>query len=194
MLYDPVEIGYVRRGGPPELPAIASLGRSDGALAFLRFSVPLPPDAGVVEAYLLLDRVTEDSDPEPIELHVARVVDPWDGRSLSWAVQPRVEEVGSPVTRVLPASGPLVRIDVRSIVERWRRRRRSDFGLAIVSDAPSGEGPVASSRRLGVAFALAPRGTLESGPPGTYGASGQPQASLESGGAARAPRLELYVR
>ena len=59
MLYDPVEIGYVRRGGPPELPAIASLGRSDGALAFLRFSVPLPPDAGVVEAYLLLDRVTE---------------------------------------------------------------------------------------------------------------------------------------
>jgi len=200
MLYDPVEIGYVERGAARELPSIAALGGGDGALALLRFSVALPPDAGVVEAYLLLDRVTDvDSDPEPIALHAARVLDPWDERSLSWAIQPRVEEVGSPVTRVLPASGSLVRLDVRAIVERWRRRRGDDFGLAIVSDAPSGAAPRASEtvptvprtpspkqrEHRGMAFALAPRAAS--------GAS-SPEAPPGAGGSALGPRLELYLR
>ena len=177
VLYDPVEVGYVRRGGEPELPAIAALGRGDGGLAFLRFSVPLPPETGVVEAYLLLDRVTDvDSDPEPIALHAVRVIDPWDERSLSWAVQPRVEEVGSPVTRVLPASGALVRLDVRVLVERWQHRRGSDFGLAVVTDAPGG-----APHGRGMAFALAPSG-------GGWG-----EARARDVGA-RAPRLELYLR
>ncbi len=179
MLYDPVEIGYIRRGADGQLPAIAAFGRGDGALALLRFAVPLPPDAGVVEAYLLLDRVTAiDSDPEPVALHAARVVDEWDARSLSWAVQPRIEEVGAPVTRVLPASGALVRLDVRAIVERWRRTghgSKSDFGLAIVSDAPSGAGPA-----RGMPFALVPRSASDEDPPHEDGA--------------RAPRLELYLR
>ncbi len=143
VLYDPVAVGYVRRGGEASLPAMVALGRGDGALAFLRFSVSLPPEAGVVEAYLLLDRVTAvDPDPQPIALHVARIVDPWDPQSLSWAMQPRVEEVGAPVTRVLPASGAIVRLDVREIVERWRRRRGTDFGLAVVSEAVGRAGPV----------------------------------------------------
>jgi hypothetical protein len=171
VLYDPVAIGFVRRGGEPGLPAIAALGRSDGALALLRFSLPLSPEVSVVEAYLLLDRVTDvDSDPAPIALHAVRIVDPWDERSLSWAVQPRVEEVGSPVTRVLPSSGSLVRLDVRAIVERWRRREGGDFGLAVVSDAPDR----AAGSGIGMAFALAAGGAG-----GEWGA---------------APRLELYLR
>ncbi len=179
MLYDPVEIGYVRRGADQELPAIAAFGRGDGALAFLRFAVSLPRDAGVVEAYLLLDRVTAvDSDPEPVTLHVARVVDAWDARSLSWALQPRIEEVGSPVTRVLPASGPVVRLDVRAIVERWRRAGSAsqEFGVAVVGGPP---GPDAAR---GMAFALAPRA-----------ATGEPAARASTDGAL-APRLELYLR
>jgi hypothetical protein len=182
IVYAPVEVGFVRRGGDQELPAVAALGRSDGALAFLRFSVPLPPEAGVVEAYLLLDRVTDvEFDPEPIALHVVRVVEPWDERSLSWSVQPRVEEVGSPVTRVLPASGALVRLDVRAIVERWRRRRATDFGLAIVSDAASG---APHGRPRGMAFALAPSG----------GDWGEARGKGDRGEGPRGPRLELYLR
>ena len=185
VLYDPVEIGYVRRERQPELPAIAALGRSDGAIAFLRFSVALPPEVGVVEAYLLLDRVTEvDSDPEPVALHVAGVIDAWDARSLSWAVQPRVEEIGSPVTRVHPASGALVRLDVRALVERWRRRRSTDFGLAVVADAPGAPG---AETRTGMAFALEPI------PPGAAGATAAGDAPAREA-APRGPRLELYLR
>jgi len=130
------------------VPVIVTMGRDDGALAFLRFSVPLTPEAKVLEAYLVLERPAGISiDPTPVALHAARVVDPWDGRSISWARQPRIEEMSAPVTEVSPASGPLVRIDVRSLVERWRRRKGDDEGVAVVADGKSGSG---------MAFALAP--------------------------------------
>lgn len=182
VLYEPVAIGFVRPEGEPGLPAIAALGRSDGALALFRFSLSLPPEVNVVEAYLLLDRVADvDPDPTPIALHAAAVVDPWDGRTLTWAVQPRVEEVGSPVTRVLPASGPLVRLDVRAIVERWRRRGGGDFGLAVVSQPTDRTG-----RGMGMAFAL------------SAGGAGGGWGDARDQGAAAAgppgPRLELYLR
>ncbi len=200
VLYDPVAVGYVRRGGEASVPAMVALGRGDGALAFLRFSVSLPPEAGVVEAYLLLDRVTAvDPDPQPIALHAARVLDAWDPQSLSWAVQPRVEEVGAPVTRVLPASGAIVRLDVREIVERWRRRRGTDFGLAVVSEAvglarategadasdASAAAPEARQERQGMAFALAAGG-------GARGGGGQGEGARDEGPSG--PRLELYLR
>jgi len=111
---------------------------------------------------------------------VVRVIEPWDERSLSWSVQPRVEEVGSPVTRVLPASGALVRLDVRALVERWRRRTGADFGLAIVSDASGG---ASRSRPRGMAFALAPSGD-----------SADARSSGAGSEGARGPRLELYLR
>ncbi|HTB76309.1 MAG TPA: DNRLRE domain-containing protein [Polyangiaceae bacterium] len=205
VLYDPVAVGYVRRGGEASLPAMVALGRGDGAIAFLRFSVSLPPEAGVVEAYLLLDRVAAvDPDPQPIALHAARIVEPWDPQSLSWAVQPRVEEVGAPVTRVLPASGAIVRLDVRELVERWRRRRGTDFGLAVVSEAlgraRTAEGadasaasaaapdarPDAPQERQGMAFALA------AGAGG--GERGREGRGPGEGEGPSAPRLELYLR
>jgi hypothetical protein len=81
-----------------------------------------------------------DSDPVPVALHAVRIVEPWDSESVTWARQPRVADVGAPLTRVRPASGPLVRIDVRDIVSRWRRRERDEFGVMVLSDdkSPSG--------------------------------------------------------
>jgi hypothetical protein len=186
VVYAPVAIGYVgpeataspREGDDSAPPAVVTLGGGarGGARAFLRFSVPLAPEATVVEAYVLIDRVGSlDADPAPTALHLVEVVDRWDPASLSWAVQPRVEELGSPVTRVLPSAGAVVRIDARLLVEKWRRRRPSDeLGVAIVGTTEGVEGGAAngSSRPpAGMAFALAPRASLES-----------------------APRLELYVR
>jgi hypothetical protein len=156
LLFDPVEVGYVSRTGGPGAPTIAPLGKGDGALALLRFSVPLPVEATVLEAYVVLERVSYvDRDPLPIALHVARVTAPWDERSLSWASQPRVEEIGSPVTRVLPAAGPTVRLDVRDLIARWRRRSRDELGVAIVAEGLS---------PTGMAFALAPSPRGDAGP------------------------------
>ncbi len=147
LLFAPLELGWVRRGGG-ETRDVAVLGRGDGARLLLRFSVPLVPEASVVEAYVLLSRAPAiDADPALLSLHAARVTSPWDTGSLSWARQPTIEEVGAPVTRVAPASGALVRVDVREIVQRWRRRSGGDFGIAIVSEGTS---------PTGVAVALAP--------------------------------------
>jgi hypothetical protein len=151
-----VEVGYVGRTGGAGTPPIAPFGKGDGAYALLRFSVPLSAEAVVLEAYVLLERASEvDCDPAPIDLHAAPVTAAWDERSLSWATRPRLEEIGSPVTRVVPAAGPWVRLDVRDLVQRWRRRARDDLGLAIVTE---GRSPT------GVAFALEPSGREAAGP------------------------------
>jgi hypothetical protein len=156
LLFDPVEVGYVSRTRGAGTPPIAPLGKGDGAYALLRFSVPLAPEAVVLEAYVLLERASDvDCDPSPIDLHAARVTVPWDERSLSWATQPRLEEIGSPVTRVLPAAGSRVRLDVRDLVLRWRRRARDELGLAVVAE---GHTP------RGMAFALEPSGHDAAGP------------------------------
>jgi|HubBroStandDraft_4_1064222.scaffolds.fasta_scaffold168259_2 hypothetical protein len=149
LLFAPVDVAYVSRGdeGHAGTPALVMLGRGDGALALLRFSVPLAPEAKVLEAYLVLERPPGvETDPTPVSLFAARVLDPWDSHSISWARQPRVQEVGAPVTEVLPASGPLVRIDIRPLVERWRRRMGGDEGIAVVA---------ASKSATGMAIALA---------------------------------------
>ena len=89
-------------------------------------------------------------DPAPVVLHVAPVVDRWDGGRTSWADQPRRSKIGLPETRVSAESGARVRLDVRALVERWRRRGEGELSLAVLAD-----GGGASGAR-GIAFALAP--------------------------------------
>ena len=148
----PLDVAYVGRFEAPRggaLPAIFTLGRAGlDAVLFVRFSVPLPPDATVVEAYLLLTRSKAvDVDPTPISLHAARIVDAWDGRSTSWASQPRTEELRSPTTTVLAGGRTRVRLDVRDLVRRWRAHEKSEHGIAVVAENTSA---------TGMAFALVP--------------------------------------
>jgi hypothetical protein len=201
LLYAPVDVGYVRRGDGAREATLATLGRAgDPSVVFLRFSVPLAPEASVLEAYVLLERTTSvDADPVPIVLHAARVTTSWDGATLSWATQPQVEEVGSPVTRVSPGAGPLVRLDVRDLVQRWRKRGRDELGLAVVTQGES---------VTGVAFALSPvDGARDRDDPvlAPQGPSAQVSSPFESRAASPStvgeprrqlggPRLELYVK
>ena len=120
-------------------------------------------------------RAWVDVDPAPIALHAARITTPWDGASVSWAMQPAVEEVGLPVTRVQPGSGGLVRLDVRDLVQRWRRRSRDELGIAIVTDVASGEG---------MPFALTPADAVRDRADPILGTARQ----------AAGPRLEVYVK
>jgi hypothetical protein len=206
LLFEPVDAAYVKRRGDGGDADVATFGRAadGGALALLRFATNLPPEVNVLEAYLLLERATNlDADPVAIALHAERIVEPWDGGSVSWAAAPRVVDAGAPVTRVTPATGPLVRLEVRDLVQRWRRRDHGDFGIAIVAEGVSATGVSFAWRPLltaptrrdpllepPVVAALEPPSPFEPGPPPTALSRqvGQPRAELVG------PRLELYVR
>lgn len=202
LLFFPVDVAYVGPHGDADRPATATLGRAGerGAIVLSRFEASLPPEATVLEAYLLLERPAGvDTDPTPVVLHAAPIIDRWDARSVSWARQPRVEEVGAPVTRVFAASGPLVRLDMRVLVQRWRRRTGVDFGVAVVAEGESA---------TGVVVALAPAAGAEYDPilgavsapplaaPSPFDRQGVASAAsvAEPGADVVGPRLEIYVR
>ena len=172
----PTDVAYLRGGDQPSsVPAIVVLGRDDARL-LLRFQQPIAEEEVVVEAFLLLDRVDAmDADPSPISLHVERIVDPWDARSITWARQPRLEDVRSPATIVTGSGRPLVRLDVKALVTRWKRHDPTDQGLAVV---------VGTRNATGMAFASAPLVGNEADP-------GEPARAVW---APNAPRLELYLQ
>jgi hypothetical protein len=168
----PVDAAYVRRGKGSDdglMPSLFALGVDDARL-FLRFSVAVPSTANIVEAYLVLRRAAVvDDDPAPISLHVTRIVEPWESRSTSWALQPRLLEVRAPMTVVKPAGPNLVRLDVRDLVRQWGKRDPRDHGLAVVADEQS---------LTGTTFAFT-----------SAGLDGRPLAARDV-----EPYLELYVR
>lgn len=192
----PIDIAYVRRGDEPNhgaLPPIVTLGK-DGAALLLRFSVAVPDAATLVEAYLVLRRATVvDDDPSPISLHATRIVEPWQGRSTSWALQPRLSEVKAPITTVEPGGSPLVRLDVRELVRRWPRRDPADQGIAVVADLESPSGTtfaltaMGESRGTGTDFGFDPGMQRRDGPR-------SPAAQAPLGSPDVEPYLELYIR
>jgi hypothetical protein len=150
LTFAPVDVAYLRSDEDARDAVTATLGRlqDHAAVVLLRFSARLPPEVHVLEAYVVLERATDaEADPMPIALHAVRIVQPWDSRSVSWVRQPRLEEAGAPVTRVWPSAGRLVRLDVRALVQRWRRRNGEDFGIAVRAEETSS---------TGIAFALSP--------------------------------------
>lgn len=172
----PADVAYVRRGDGPAggaLPPLFALGRDSGIL-FMRFSVPLPTTATIVEAYVVLRRSDAvDDDPAPISLHATRIVDGWEPRSISWALQPRVADARTPVTVVEPGGPSLVRLDVRDLVRQWPKHDPQDQGIAIVADNETRSGSTFAFRSVGTA------GTAE---------------SRASSAADVEPYLELYMR
>ena len=156
----PSTIGYVRRGR-----ATRELPRDRGARPERRRArascasrCRCRPEADVVEAYLLLDRVHRRG---------LRSRRPWrctppasstrGTRARSRGrVQPRIEEVGAPVTRVLPASGALVRLDVRAHRRAMAARRPRTQAATSGWRDRSRRRRAAPAATRGMAFALAP--------------------------------------
>jgi hypothetical protein len=176
MVVRPADVAYVRRGDGPTggaLPPLFALGR-DSAVLMMRFSGPLPSNANIVEAYVVLRRSDAvDDDPAPISLHATRIVDGWDARSISWARQPRVVDSRAPVTVVEPGGPSLVRLDVRDLVRQWPKHDPHDQGIAVVAD---------NETRSGTTFAFRSVGAV-----GTAESRASSAADVE-------PYLELYMR
>lgn len=183
----PVDLAYLRRGDGANsggLPPLFVLGK-DSAVLMMRFSVALPATANVVEAYVVLRRSDAvDDDPAPISLHATRIVEAWEGRSISWALQPRVVETRTPATLVEPSGPPLVRLDVRDLVRQWPRHDARDQGIAVVSD---------NETRTGTTFAFRAV-SASSGSSSDLVTGGQRPSSSLSSAPEVEPYLELYVR
>jgi hypothetical protein len=171
----PVDLAYLRRGDGASdgaLPPLFALGR-DSAVLMLRFSVALPISTNVVEAYVVLRRTDAvDDDPAPISLHATRIIEAWEGRSISWARQPRFVESRTPATVVEPGGPSLVRLDVRDLVRQWPKHDPRDHGIAIVAENETRTGTTFAFRSVVV-------GSAE---------------SRSSSAADVEPYLELYVR
>jgi hypothetical protein len=193
----PTDLAYLKRGDGPSggaLPPLFALGR-DSAVLLMRFSVALPSTANVVEAYVVLRRSDAvDDDPAPISLHATRIVDAWEGRSISWALQPRVVEARTPATVVEPGGPALVRLDVRDLVRQWPKHDAKDQGIAVVAENETRTGTTFAFRS--VASGATERGAstdLFSGSP-TSPSSSPRQSFGPSSAPDVEPYLELYLR
>ncbi len=186
----PIDLAYVRRGEGASggaLPPVFVLGK-DGGMLLVRFSVALAPGANVVEAYLVLRRSDAvDDDPAPISLHATRIVEPWEGRSTSWAIQPKLQETKTPSTIVEPGGPSLVRLDVRDLVRQWVKHDPADQGIAVLAESES---------RTGTTFALS--ATVADRGAGSDLGVGVSGPRLEGARSTSAPDvepwLELYIR
>jgi hypothetical protein len=200
LVLEPIAIARLapgdRRG---ELAPVATLGRTRdaGSMLLLRFALDLPPGTSVLEAHVVLDRApSTDTDTAPVALRAARIVDPWDARSIAWGRAPRLDDAHLPVTTIDDPRAA-VRLDVGPLVRRWRRHEPDDQGIAIVADrtSPTGialatadEAPPVEDR-----IPVLPVRRLADSPP-TYFAPAEAAEGAVEPAAPRAPRLELYVR
>ncbi len=172
----PTDVAYLRAGTEPgSVPPAVVLGKDDARL-LLRFEVPLAREDNVLEAYLLLDRLdVMDTDPSSIYLHVERILDPWDARSITWARQPRLEDERAPATIVTVGARPMIRLDVTAFVQRWKRHDPSDQGLAVVAGL---------TNTSGMAFAAVD----------SVGTEPDPSDPSKPSWIPSGPRLELYLQ
>ena len=107
---------------------------------FFHFPVTLPTTGSLKSAAILLTRSPDVDMTGPIELHAMRIVDPWDAKSISWPLQPRIEDARAPHAIVTPAGGKIVRLDVGEIVKAWPTHDPADQGVAVVADQSSASG------------------------------------------------------
>jgi|GEM_PF-5517031 len=138
-----------REGGGT--PVTVGLGGASRGVLLLRFTdVVIPSD--LVEAYVVLRRAPDIDPPMgPVRLRARAVQDDWDPTTLSASRAPRIVDVATPETRVLPAAGDVIRVDVRALVAAWATRGRAQgIAVAVTEDpasplyialAPSREAP-----------------------------------------------------
>jgi hypothetical protein len=154
---------------PSEMAVVSSRGGSGGSLppeialggaalgsivVLLRFPTPWGNHVRVASAFLTLEPF-EGSLPEtqPVEVSVARVLEPWSRAEVSWGRLPRLS---APEARAFATASPpkTLRIDVSAIVQRWARGRMNEQGIALMTGPDASTGATFST---GIAGAPGPR-------------------------------------
>ncbi len=124
-----------REGGGT--PVTVGLGGASRGVLLLRFTdVVVPTD--LVEAYVVLRRAPDIDPPVgPVRLRARAIQDDWEPSTLSASRAPRLVDVETPETRVLPAAGDVIRVDVRALVAAWAHRGRAQGIAVAVTEDPA---------------------------------------------------------
>ncbi len=196
--------GDARCGETPRASRSGARG-TRASMLLLRFALDLPPDATILEA--------------PTSSSIARAVDRRGSVPDRPPRRPDRRALGRPIGRVGPRATPrrrsgsaitgrgvwvrlrhVVRVDVRSLVRRWRLHAADDQGIAMLADRASrhGNGLRARRRRRGERRrgARVARAHGEGLAPDVPRGAPRPRTPRRAKGAPapRGPRLELYVR
>jgi hypothetical protein len=171
---NPTEIAFIARDNAlaaGDLPYTVALGNAGGGPAAVLLRFDMPSDVEVLEAYLLVDRALDARDGDGVGVHAERIVGAWSARTATWLDGPELSDVRAPSLLLRRGTPLLVRLDVRPLLARPHGAEPPDQGIALVADTRAG---------AGASFVLAPSLSSASDADGTS--------------AARAPRLELYVK
>jgi hypothetical protein len=157
IIVSPSELAVVSsRGGDGSVPTEIALGSaSAGAtVLLLRFPTPWGNRARIARAFLTFEP-SPGATPEsqPVAVSVSRILEPWSASQVSWSRMPRLSTTEARAVAVTGPPQPL-RIDVTAIVERWKRGRADDQGIALTAPADAPVGAIYSS---GISGAPGPR-------------------------------------
>jgi hypothetical protein len=144
------------RGENPSPPDAVAFGAasSGSVVLLLKFPTPWGNQARVLSAFLMLDPMPgAPPDAIPVEVAVARVLEPWSGASVTWGRQPQLSGVE---TTALARTGPPrpLRIDVTRLVQAWQRTPSRDRGIALLAKPADAVGAQYST---GAAGGMGPR-------------------------------------
>lgn len=157
VVLEPSSVAIVTAAGAERAgPATVAFGKEElGELVLLlRFPVPFTDSTQILSAYVVMDPAPGAiPGPAPVELRIARILEPWSSHDATWATLPRLSSVESTFLASTWGARPL-RLDVTQQVRRWREHRRGDHGLAVLA-AP--QNPVGAVYSLGLAGGNGPR-------------------------------------
>lgn len=135
----PTEVAWLtpesREGGG--IPVTVGFGGASRGVLLLRFTdVVVPTD--LVEAYVVLRRAPSVDPPMgPVRLKARAIQDEWGSATLSASRAPRLVDAPTPETRVLPAAGDVIRVDVRALVVAWAKGREQGIAVTVTEDPAS---------------------------------------------------------
>lgn len=137
------------------VPRVVSFDGTSRGTLLLHFSeLEIPSD--LVEAYVVLRRAPDTDPPEgPVVLHALRIEDAWSSSTLSSVRPPRLVDLHGPETRVVGGASDVVRIDVKTLLSSFAKKKSHERGIAVVL----GNEPLSP-----LLLALAPSRTVPEGP------------------------------
>lgn len=157
VVLEPTAVSLVSsKGGDGFGRADAPFGKraAGDVVLLLRFPAPFNDTTEILSAFVVMDPAPGAiPGPGPVELRIARILEPWSPEHVSWTRLPSLSGIESTFLASTWA-GRELRLEVTDQVRRWRQHRADDQGLAVLA---SPQNDVGATYSLGLAEGRGPR-------------------------------------